>query len=273
MTSTNNSHKIPSALWALCHFTSFAAFNLSLSIMPATNNAKTHGQATLPLTGHFPLVSHWFSLKTGPFTFLFLRNLKSEETSLGSHSSMWSREHRRHLQPGLVGLGPRPSWARQLSHFSLSTLAPPIINWELNVARWVVPGRGSRTVAASPGERWAHTRGPTRRSRRQRRRSPGTCYARISMRTQTLVTKHVYPFMFKRISGNNEFEEFFPFKTRISRFYLLFVSDVNLNMFSFKWWGRNLALSSEIDIKPSWLLAFRFILLQTGEELIDFFPP
>ena len=47
-----------------------------------------------------------FDLERGPvvFTFLFLRNLKSELTSLASHSSRVRREQRRHLQPGLVGL-------------------------------------------------------------------------------------------------------------------------------------------------------------------------
>ena len=39
------------------------------------------------------------------FTFLFLRNLKREDTSFGSHSSKGSKEHLLHLQPGLaVGL-------------------------------------------------------------------------------------------------------------------------------------------------------------------------
>ena len=34
---------------------------------------------------------------------------------------MWSREHLRHLQPGLVGLGPRPSWVK-LVNFWLQSL-------------------------------------------------------------------------------------------------------------------------------------------------------
>ena len=55
-----------------------------------------------------------FDLELGPvvFTFLFLRNLKSELTSLASHSSRVRREQRRHLQPGLVGLwaGDTRSW-------------------------------------------------------------------------------------------------------------------------------------------------------------------
>ena len=55
-----------------------------------------------------------FDLERGPvvFTFLFLRNLKSELTSLASHSSRVRREQRRHLQPGLVGLwaGDTRSW-------------------------------------------------------------------------------------------------------------------------------------------------------------------
>ena len=45
-------------------------------------------------------ISKFFLLST----FLFLRNLKRAETSLGSHSSKGRREHLRHLHPGLGGL-------------------------------------------------------------------------------------------------------------------------------------------------------------------------
>ena len=70
----------------------------------------------------------------GQITFLFRRNLKREETSLGSHSSMWSREHRLHLQPGLVGLGPRPSWVNDVN-FHFRAHSNPISNSEFNFTR------------------------------------------------------------------------------------------------------------------------------------------